>query len=72
MHLKLLKTGGGQSQDGSVGRCGIHVSPQLGCLPNTGGGPRCPRRWEELPSDWVGRWGIEGWEEVEARQDQRH
>lgn len=72
MHLKLLKTGRGQSQDGSVGRCRVHDSPQLGRLPNAGGGPRHPRRWEEPPSNRVGRWGIEGWGEVEAGQDQRH
>ena len=43
-----------------MGGCGICVSPQLGHLPDAGGGPQCPRRWEEPPSNWVGRGGKGG------------
>ena len=50
----------GQSQDGGRGGRRVHVSPQLGRLPDAGGGPRCPRRWEEHPSDQVGCGGHEG------------
>ena len=60
----------GQSEDGGVGRRGVWVSPQLGHLLDAGGGPRCPRRWEEPPSNQVGG-GTEVGGEVEARQD-RH
>ena len=60
------------SRDGSMGRCGSRISPQLGCLPDAGGGPRCPRRQEEPPSDWVGCGGTEWGGEVEAWQDQCH
>ena len=42
---------------------------QLGRLPDDGGGPRCPRRQEEPPSDPVGRWGAKGGGEVEVGQD---
>ena len=38
-HGTLLEDWGGWSQDGSVGRHGVHFSPQLGHLPDTGGGP---------------------------------
>ena len=47
----LLRNMAGRSQDGGVGRCGVSVSPQLGCLPATGGGLWCPRRWEEHQSE---------------------
>ena len=59
-----------QSQDGGVGRCRVHVSPQLGHLLDTGGGPRCTGRQEEPPSEPVGHGGNEGEGEVEAGQDQ--
>ena len=68
-HLKYNY--GGQSQDGSMGRHGVRVSPQLGSLPDAGGGPRCPRRWEEPSSKLVGHGGTEKGGEVEARQDWR-
>lgn len=29
----------GQSQDGGVGRCRVHISKQLGHLPDAAGGP---------------------------------
>ena len=46
--LNYLKTSlGRQSQNGGVGRCGVSVSPQLGCVPATGEGLWHPRRWEE-------------------------
>ena len=46
------------------------VSPhQLMQLPDTGGKPQCPRRWEEPPSELVGGGGIEGGREVDTRQD---
>ena len=61
----------GRSQDGSVQRLRVRVSPQLGHLQDTGGGPQCPRRQEEPPSETVGCGGTEGGGEVEARQDQR-
>ena len=56
--LKIFS--GGWSQDGRVGGCGVQVSPQLGHLPDAGGGPRHPRGWEEPPSDQVGCQGTEG------------
>ena len=34
-------------------------------------GPWCPRRWEETPSELVGRRGTEEGGEVEVRQDRR-
>ena len=61
---------GGWSQDGGVGWRGVCISPQLGHLPDAGGGPWRPRGWEEAPSKLVGRGGTEGGEEVETRQDQ--
>ena len=45
---------GGRSQDGRVGGRGVCISPQLGHLPEAGGGPLLPGRWEEPPSKWVG------------------
>ena len=42
-----------RSQDSGVGRCGVRVSTQLGCLPGAGGRPQCPRRQEEPPSELV-------------------
>ena len=39
-----FKRSGGQGQDGGVRRCGVHVSPQLGHMLDTGGGPQCPRK----------------------------
>ena len=50
----LLNLLWGWSQDGGVGEHGVHVSPQLEHLPDTGGGPLRPRRQEEPPSDQVG------------------
>ena len=29
----------------------VHISPQLGCLPDAGGGPRRPSTWEEHPNE---------------------
>ena len=55
--ISLLKSGeiaGGWSQDRGVGGCRVRVSPQLGCLPDTGGGHRHPRSWDEPLSEWVG------------------
>ena len=52
-----------QSQDGGVGGCGVRVSPQLGHLPDAGGGPWHPRGQEEPPSNWTGcggEWGEGG------------
>ena len=40
-----------------MGRCGVRISPQLGHVRDAGGGPQCPRRWEETLSNWVGRGG---------------
>ena len=48
----------------------VSISPQLGHLPAAGGGPWCPRTWEEPLSEPVGRGGTEGGGEVEVRQDQ--
>ena len=53
-NAKLTCRGGwrwGVSQDGCVGRRGVCISPQLGCLPDAGGGLWCPGRWEEPPSN---------------------
>ena len=44
----------GQSQDGGVGGCGVHISSQLGHLSDTGGEPQHPRGQEKSPSDLVG------------------
>ena len=55
-------------------RCGKMWSshlPQLGCLPDAGGGPRFPRRQEEPLTKLVGHRETEGEGEVEAWQDQR-
>ena len=55
---------GGQSQDGGVGGCTVHVSSQLGHLPDAGGGPQHPRGEEEPPRDQVrcgGGRGEERW-----------
>lgn len=60
----------GVSQDGSMGRHGVHDSPQPVCLPDAGGVPRHPSRWEEVPSYQLGCGGTEGGGEVETRQDQ--
>ena len=59
-----------RSQDGGLGGCGIHVSAQLGHLPDTGGGPRTPKKTGGTPSDWVGHGacgGVRG--EEKWRQD---
>ena len=40
-----------QGQDGGVRRCRVSISPWLGHLPAAGGGPWCPRWWEEPPSE---------------------
>ena len=53
----------------AVGRRRVRVAPQLGHLPDAGGGPRCPRRWKEPPIEPVGHGGTEGGAEVEAGQD---
>ena len=53
-----------------MGRCDVHISPQLGCLPDAGGGPPCPRRREELPNELVGCGETEGGGEVKFGQDQ--
>ena len=66
----FLKIFLGQSQDGGVGRHRVRVSPQLGCLPDAGGEPQHPRRWEEPPSKPVRCGGTEEGREVEAEQDQ--
>ena len=60
----------GRSQDGGVGRRKVSVSPQLGCLPATGGVLWPPRRRKEPQSELVGCTGTEEGGEVEARQDQ--
>ena len=55
--------------DDGVGRCRVYISPQLGHLQDAGRGPRCPKRWEESPSEPVGLGVTEGRGEVEAGQD---
>ena len=60
--IQLKVRGQGRSQDGSVGRHGVSVSPQLGCLLAIGRGLWPPRRWEEPQSEPVecrGDWGGE-------------
>ena len=52
-----------------VGQDTEFMSPHIGHLPDTVGGPHCPKKWEEPPSDQVGRGGSEGGGEVEAGQD---
>lgn len=39
-----------QSQDGRKGRHAVHVSPQLGYLPDTGGGHLITRKMAEIPA----------------------
>ena len=53
----------GWNQDGGVERREVCVSPQLGHLPDAGGGPRRPKRWEEPLSeqDVGGLRGEEKW-----------
>ena len=61
LHInKMEETIGRQSQDGGVERRGVHVSPQLGYLLDSGGGPRLPRRQEEPLSNRVGCGGERG------------
>ena len=43
-----------------MGRCGVRISPHLGCPLDAGGGPRRPRRREEPPSNRVGCGGLRG------------
>ena len=50
----------GQSQYGGRGGRGVHVSPQLGHRLDAGGGPQCPRRWEEPLRDRVVCGGSKG------------
>ena len=40
--IHWFKNNVGQSQDGTLGGHGIHISSQLGQLPGTSGGPRTP------------------------------
>ena len=67
----LTKESQSRSQDGGVGRRRVNISPELGHLLATGGGPWRPRRWEEPPSEPVGRGETGRRGEVEARQDWR-
>ena len=69
VYFLSLKQSQGWSQDGGIGRHRVRISPQLGHLPDAGGGPRCPRRWEEPASKLAGHGGTEGRGEVEAGQD---
>lgn len=50
-YIKNVATGcTRQSQNGREGRYAVHVSPQLGYLPDTGGGPLTTRQMAEIPA----------------------
>ena len=54
-----------------MGRCRVRISPQLGHLPEAGGGPQRQRSREEPLSKCLKRGGTERGGEVEAGQDWR-
>ena len=69
-YIKNTSTGcARQRQAGREGRRAVHVSPQLGYLPDTGGGPLTTRQMAEIPA---ARWDVGGARirgEVEASRD---